>query len=246
MNILLVNDDGFHSEGIHSLAKVLSTKHKVAIAAPKCEQSGMAHALSVHKLLAVKKMNVELPNMISAWEIDGTPSDCVKLYLEALSEGEKTDLVVSGINRGENLGTDIIYSGTVGAAIESYLHNIPSVALSKNINSVLSYERVAEIFLENMTTLLEKENKLPFLNINFPERLRNNTPEFVYAKIGQRDYLNACHRFEKDGELYYEIAGEIMDELDLESDSFALRMGYITVTPINIDMTDYASLENHS
>ena len=123
MRILLVNDDGIFAEGINILAKELTKNHEVYICAPKGEQSGMSQALSVGIPLRVKVENLPI-SVKKAFSIDGRPADCTKLALEVLLKDEQIDMVISGINKGANLGTDVLYSGTVGAALEGYNHKM--------------------------------------------------------------------------------------------------------------------------
>ena len=147
MRILIANDDGIASEGLRALAAACAARHEVYIAAPWHEQSGMAHALNVHRPIEVEEMPgvaLEL-GAVAAWRIAGTPTDCVKLYLEALMDANRPiDLVLSGINRGANLATDVLYSGTVGAAMEGFLPEIAAAAISLDIEADYADERGAE------------------------------------------------------------------------------------------------------
>ena len=138
MRILISNDDGIASEGLHALAAEFAKAHEVYIAAPWHEQSGMAHALNVHRPIEVEEMPgvaFEL-GAIAAWRIAGTPTDSVKLYLEALMDPNRPiDLVLSGINKGANLATDVLYSGTVGAAMEGYLHDMSAAGIALDMDA---------------------------------------------------------------------------------------------------------------
>src|SRR5690606_32311726 len=128
MRLLLVNDDGIHAEGINKLAMELEKKHEVTIVAPDDERSAQSHALTLRKPLVVKE--VKLGGIKSkAYSVSGTPADCVRIAIDKLLP-EPVDMVISGINRGLNVGMDVLYSGTVSAAIEANLYNIPSIALS--------------------------------------------------------------------------------------------------------------------
>ena len=147
MRILISNDDGIQAKGLESLVKAFcARKHTVVVSAPARQQSGMAHALNVGRPLELIRGEALAEKYgIEAWAVDGTPTDSVKLYLEALAE-EKPDVVVSGINHGANLATDILYSGTVGAAMEGMLHDISSFAVSLDVASTISYDEAAEEF----------------------------------------------------------------------------------------------------
>ena len=244
MRILLANDDGIDSDGLRVLADKLSKEHEVIVAAPAQQQSGMAHAITVHKRMEVSQEYMQDIGVIEAWRIDGTPADCVKLYLEALAGEKKFDLVISGINMGANLGTDVLYSGTVGAAIEGYLHDISAIAVSRDIESSLSYERIAELFCAQLPIFFAESEKPLFLNVNYPKELLDNEANYVYTTVGHRDYENAFRRIDKDGKMYYIMEGEICDGENTEvSDIFAASRGCIAVTPLITDMTDHLALE---
>lgn len=246
MRILLANDDGIQAAGIEALVHVLSTKHEVVVAAPAKEQSGMAHALTVHKKMQVTHYApLEDCYNIQALSVDGTPTDCVKLYLEALAGKNRPDLVISGINHGSNLGTDVLYSGTAGAAMEGYLHGITSFALSLDIQSDISYKTAAQLVANQLDILLAQETQPFFYNINFPKAFAANGPAFVFTQLGNRDYLNAFQRStDKDGNVFYQMAGEIYDSNNNEAtDIYAVSCGLISITPLQTDLTNYLSLE---
>ncbi len=244
MKILLTNDDGISAEGIRSLAEKFSRKHDVVISAPMYQQSGMAHALSVHRPIEIMRdKDMESKYPVEAWKIDGTPTDCVKLYLEALSDEFVPDVVVSGINHGANLATDVIYSGTVGAAMEGYLHGIASVAVSLEEEAEVSFSEVAAL----MEKYLEKHVKIGgeafFHNINFPKNFYEGKAEFILSKLGKRDYQNAFHKVTENGRVFYRIGGTVWDLDDGEgTDIYTVKNGRIAVTPLNIDLTDHEAL----
>lgn len=250
MRILLSNDDGIESRGLEALVRALHADHEVVLAAPLQQQSGMAHALTVRRPMELVRGNrLEEKYGVEAWAIGGTPTDSVKLYLEALA-GVKPDLVVSGINHGANLATDILYSGTVGAALEGFLHEIPSFAVSLDIDSEISYEEAAVIFAAYMGEVLAEHSstgeKSAFLyNVNFPRRFSEAGPEFVLSRQGGRDYKNAFQREERpDGRVFYTMGGDICDTDKGEAtDIYAVEAGFIAVTPLIADMTDYKALD---
>lgn len=219
LRILLSNDDGIEAEGIEALVRALHKDHEVIVAAPMHQQSGMAHALTVGAPIEVAE-NARLQKKygIKALAIAGTPTDAVKIYLEALAGDAKPDLVVSGINHGANLATDILYSGTVGAAI----------------------------FADDLPKFLDHENKkLCFYNINFPKRLKDGQAQYVFGRQGKRDYINAFKKEMEAGKTYYTIAGEIYDsDKGSATDIYATEAGFISVTPLIIDMSDYVALED--
>lgn len=247
MRILLVNDDGIGAPGIKALSEVLSAVKgcEVVVAAPADEQSGMAQAITVHQPIRVDEYEM-CSRDVKAWKIYGTPADCVKLSLEVLLGDKQPDCVISGINRGSNLGTDVLYSGTVGAAIEAYLHGIPAMALSLDVQSKLDFLTVANLVKEKVHFWYQQAEE-PFLyNVNFPVRLNALPEPFIFTKLGARDYTNAFHRIvDEENNVAYQMMGEICDgENDESTDIFAVNKGYISVTPLQVDLTDHLAMKN--
>lgn len=258
MRILLTNDDGIQSRGIWALAVELSKQHSVVISAPLHQQSGMSHALSVLRNVEFIKLNekqisslinnfypnTKLENNIEAWSIDGTPTDCTKIYLEALCQ-HKPDLLLSGINLGSNLATDVLYSGTVGAAMEGFLHEISSFAISLDIHSSISFEQVA-LIMSNFINL-QKNSPLLF-NINFPKKFKDDIPIFKFARLGKRDYINAFQKLTDEcGRTFFKIGGQIYDiERGEGTDIFSVDEGFISVTPLHLDLTNFLALKEFS
>lgn len=245
MRILLTNDDGIKAAGIEALIKALYKEHEVIVAAPMEQQSGMSNALTIGKPIEVAKdEKLAAKYGIEAWAIGGTPADCGKLYLEALTGEKHVDVVISGINHGANLATDIIYSGTVGAAMEGYFHDVPSFALSLDVDSQLTYDEVAEVFARDLPKFLMEAEKTFLYNINFPHFFKDGVPQYIFGRQGRRDYLNAFVQEVRDGKTYYTMGGDIYDsDKGNATDIFAMEQGYISVTPLVTDMTDYVELD---
>lgn len=246
MRILLTNDDGVEAAGIEALVRVLSPHHTVVVAAPAFEQSGMSHAITVKKCIRLDRYRpLEERYGVAAYRIEGTPADCVKLYLEEISSDIYPEYVISGINHGANLGTDVLYSGTANAAMEAYLHGITATAVSLDMKSEISYDTVARLMEENLFSLFYEEGKVNFYNVNFPKKFGENGPQFVFTQLGRRDYINAFQRMEDvDGKECYFLGGEILDEGNSDAtDIAAAECGYISVTPLQTDLTDYLYLE---
>ena len=241
MKILLTNDDGINGEGIWALARELAKKNfEIVICAPLREQSGMAHALTVGKKIYYEKIQRE---NFSAWAIDGTPTDCVKIYLESMNKGEKIDAVISGINDGANLATDVLYSGTVGAALEGFLHEIPALAVSRGKDSEISFETVANDTVKYFEELSRYEKHF-FHNLNFPKKYYSNFANFKLTRLGKRDYINAFIHSEEDGKNFCEIKGEVFDSDKGEgTDIFAIENGFVSVTPLHFDVTHYKKIK---
>ncbi|AEE14870.1 Multifunctional protein surE [Thermodesulfobium narugense DSM 14796] len=243
MVILLTNDDGIRSYGIRDLSKILSKRHEIYVVAPERERSAASHSLTLHKPLRAKE--VEIYGARGAWETNGTPSDCVKLAMYALLP-RKPDLLISGINRGANLGTDVLYSGTVAAAMEGAFLGIPSIAVSH-----VSFERKKDYINSSNLTLkfiniIEKilEPGIIF-NVNIPDCLENEIKGFKLVSLQLRNYKNLIEtRVDPKGEKYYWLYG-IPDETisDHDSDISAIKKNYVSITPLHWDLTNSILLE---
>jgi len=244
MRILIGNDDGIEAKGLEALVAELAREHEVIVAAPLTQQSGMAHALTVGDRMELKKCTrLEKKYGIEAWGVGGTPTDGIKLYMEELGKDKKIDVVISGINHGANLATDILYSGTVGAAMEGFLHDIPAFAVSLDAKSDISFEEAARLFITFFERLMREEKASCLYNINFPKSFGGQTPEVRFSRQGRRDYLNAFNRVEENGRIFYSVAGEIYDTDKGEgTDIHACESGFIAVTPLISDLTDWLVL----
>lgn len=245
MNILITNDDGIYSEGIITLVEEISKIAKVTVVAPDRERSATAHAITMHKPLRVEQ--VTMPNsQVIGWMVNGTPSDCVKLALEALLDFTP-DIVLSGINRGPNLGTDVIYSGTVSAALEATVLGVPSMALSvagyKNVDFSFS-ARFAKKLCQQVVEHSFPQDTL--LNVNIPMIDEKDVTGVFVTYLGSRRYKNSFDkRVDPRGRVYYWLAGEVIeDENEKNSDVWAIKNNYISVTPIHFDLTKYDIIDN--
>ncbi len=247
-HILVTNDDGIHAEGIQRLSQALfedSNNYRLSIIAPDRERSAIGHAITMHKPLRVAEVSFMHNPGLKGWSVNGTPSDCVKLAVEAILP-DPPDIVISGINRGSNLGTDVLYSGTVSAAVEGLLLGIPSVAVSLTGSGTgSSFIYSARLISSMVPRLLENDIKASSLiNINIPvdvDRIKG----IRVTRLGQRRYRNAFEkRVDPRGMHYYWLAGELIEDDPEEkgSDTRAVREGYISVTPIHFQLTDQSAL----
>lgn len=243
MRILVSNDDGIFAPGIKALAETLATEHEVYVVAPDRERSANGHALTLHKPLRAEEVEI-FKGVKGAWQVNGTPSDCVKLAVGAMFDF-MPDAVVSGINRGQNMGTDVMYSGTVSAAMEGNILGIQSIAVSLASFSDIHYQTAADFALL-LTREMEK-NKLPtktLLNVNVPAVPNEELKGAKITKLGVHRYIDVFEkRTDLRGKHYYWFAGESMQYEDEEdTDIVAVKENYISVTPIHYDLTNHSFL----
>ena len=293
MHILISNDDGIQAPGINRLRQSLEEIAQVYVAAPDRERSATGHQITMHKPLWAKEYHYPGSNTLG-WAIDGMPADCVRLALDELLP-VKPDLVISGINLGPNLGTDVLYSGTVSAALEASICGYPAIAVS-----LASYEShdftfagdFMRLFVTKFCKLLPKNT---LLNINIPSDERKLTPPVAkktspapdagffgsgkaatsdatgaysstqlsdarkltppvakktspavrITRLGVREYRNVYNkRTHPRGDTYYWTAGEFydVDGDKSDTDAWAVNNGYISITPLQYDLTDYRGL----
>src|SRR5205809_1730347 len=194
--IFITNDDGIYSDGIRKLATALKRLGEVTIVAPDREQSAASHALTLNRPLRMMKLEE------NEWIVDGTPTDCVNLAVLKLMRDARPDIVVSGINFGPNLGDDVTYSGTISAAFEGALLNIPSIAFSALVGEHFSFDRCAE-FAAALTQRVLEVDRDPhiILNVNFPVGAFNG---LKVTKLGRRIYSEGIiERRDPRGRTYY-------------------------------------------
>ena len=236
LKILVTNDDGIHSKGIIVLAKALQEIGDVFVIAPDREKSAVAHSLTVHRPLRVEKIKKNF------YAVDGTPADCVHLGVNAILP-KRPRLIVSGINKGENLGNDITYSGTVSAAFEGTLLGIPSFAISLAARSRFKFHMAARFAMRVARYIMK--NGLPrdtFLNINVPNLDEREIKSFKITQQGRYTHGNAVvEKVDPRGKKYYWIGGGTMvfDEKG-NTDFEAVSNAHISITPLHIDLTNYA------
>jgi 5'-nucleotidase len=241
LRILLTNDDGINAPGIQALWRELAAIGEVTVVAPDSERSATSQAITVHHPIRVDKFCIEDPP-ICAWRVVGTPTDCAKIAIEALLP-DKPDLVVSGINNGPNLGTDVLYSGTVSAAIEGALHGIPSLAVSLATYETADF-RPAARFARKLA-LAMAARKLPpdtLLNVNVPALPADKLAGVEVTRLGVIEYENTFERRQDPrGRAYYWMGGSLVDRGNEDgTDVVAIKKGKISVTPIHFDLTNYA------
>ena len=240
----MTNDDGIRAPGIRALWDKLKEIAEIVVAAPAQQQSATGHSITVYHPIWVNEQRFDDPR-ISGWRIGGTPADSVKIALDTLMT-DKPDLVVSGINQGPNLGTDVLYSGTVSAAVEGAMHGIPAIAVSLVSYDSPDFSAAADF----CCSLVEqfKAGKLPtfsLLNVNVPPGPAEQIRGVSVTRLGNIEYENAFEkRTDPHGRTYYWMAGTpVQGHNAADTDVAAIEQGRISVTPIHFDLTDYTLLD---
>jgi len=235
MKVLISNDDGIFAPGIEALVKAFAAAgHDVLVCAPDSQRSAASHSLTIGRPLTVKP--VEMDGAKKAWAIGGTPADCVKLGLTVLCP--EAEAVVSGINRGYNVGTDILYSGTVAAAMEGAICGRPALAVSQH-ECRTNYEGAARLAVQEFAQMMAKGlAPLSVLNLNYPEC--GEAKGLVSAVMGQLFYNeNYIPGENENGEKIYTLKGVVRDDIAQSDDYEKLCQGYATATILRYDMTDH-------
>lgn len=249
MNILIANDDGVFAPGIQALAKALSPLGRVVIVAPESERSGFSSALTLDRPLRPIQIQQDV------WAVNGTPADCVYLAMNGLFDFE-FDLVLSGINSGANLGDDVLYSGTVGAAFEGRLMKQPALAISFCGQHVRSYESpedyavaanwVHDFVAKGLPSLPPRH----ILNINIPDLSVIKGAKITYQGKRTQSKPITSHVDPRGRQVYWiGLSGEAVAEpkknsAQMQSDFYAIANGFVSITPIQMDATNYTVLEN--
>lgn len=241
MKILVSNDDGIHARGLDVLADVCRTVGDVRVVAPDREQSGASNSLTLHRPLRPTRF----PD--GRTQIDGTPTDCVLLALGVLLD-ERPDIVFSGINHGPNMGEDVLYSGTVAAAMEGLSQGIPGVAVSlasSNPDLLDSHRPWLERLVGDVVRVPEFPSDM-LLNVNLPGVAGDGIKGIRVTTLGRRVYSESIVKTNDPwGRTVYWIGGGTSSWSGrAESDFRAVREGYISVTPLHVDLTNYALLES--
>ncbi len=246
--ILITNDDGYESEALHALIDALKGLANITVVAPASEKSACGHSLTLQHPLSFVSVDDDFYKLE-----DGTPSDCVYLSLNSIFKDRKPDLVISGINKGSNMGEDITYSGTAAAAMEAVLHDVPAIAISQvmDFTKPLGSLKLAQ---DTIRALVEKifEGGFPlkkreFLNVNIPIGLDKAPLQVTYA--GYRKYGNDAHLHRNPRGMEYYWLG--LHPLEFESrdgrnglcDFEAIKQGMVSVTPILLDLSAYESMK---
>ncbi|HPD56768.1 MAG TPA: 5'/3'-nucleotidase SurE [Smithellaceae bacterium] len=241
---LLTNDDGIYAKGLGSLYEELSRDARCLIVAPEIEQSAVGHAVTIFRPLMVRRATKN--NNFLGYAVYGTPADCVKIGVKELAQ-EPVDLVVSGINRGSNAGINVIYSGTVSAATEAAIMGIPSLAVSLDTHKEADFTYAAKIARRMAWLILSN----PYLrgsaiNVNVPCLPEKEIKGVVVVKQGRGNVMESFEkRVDPRENTYYWVSGQYKSGADqADTDVQALAAGYVTVTPIQYDLTRYDLLDS--
>ncbi|MBT3217406.1 MAG: 5'/3'-nucleotidase SurE [Candidatus Marinimicrobia bacterium] len=240
--IFVTNDDGIHAPGIYALWDAVQSLGNVIVVAPNTEKSAVGHAITIADPIRVEPLN--RTNGFQGFAVNGTPADCVKIGVQALMD-TKPDIIVSGINMGSNTGNNVIYSGTVSAATEGTILNIPSIAFSLDVLREGDFT-YAKIVAQKVVSRV-METGLPqgtLLNVNIP-----GIPEVEIkgTKITRQGNVYFRDHFEKRedprGRIYYWMTGNLEDpDTDSDLDGQAVKDGFVSITPIRHDLTDESYL----
>jgi 5'-nucleotidase len=241
MHLMLSNDDGIDAAGLHALRRAIGEARpewKLSVVAPDREQSASSHALTLTQPLRIEERGER------AWAVTGTPTDCVLVGYENILAGDSPDAVLSGINHGPNLGEDVHYSGTVAAAFEGRLLGLPSIALSLGSRE-LRFGAAEAFVREHLVRWLE--DGLPrdtLLNVNIPSGSREEIKGIRTCRLGSRRYSDVVVKKEDPrGRAYFWIAGDHrMVSGEPDTDLALVRDGWISVSPLLVDLTDHEGL----
>ena len=250
LNILISNDDGIFALGVRTLADTLAKAgHHVTVVCPDRERSATGHGLTLHHPLRAQEVESVFHPLVTAWSCSGTPADSVKFALSAVLD-TKPDLVLSGINHGPNLGTDVLYSGTVSAAMEGTLEGIPSIAISLASFTNQEFYVAANFALKLVNQLEISEFPKPaLLSVNVPAVAESEIAGVMITRQGLRRYIEKFEkRYDPHGKSYYWLVGEIIEDIlqpedpnlppHILTDVQAIRDRYITITPLQYNLTD--------
>jgi 5'/3'-nucleotidase len=244
MRLLISNDDGILAQGLECLIAAAEPLGEVWVVAPDREQSATSHSLTLHHPLRATKRDER------RWQVDGTPTDCVMLGVEALLP-ERPDFVLSGVNHGQNMGEDVLYSGTVAAAMEGLALGIPSIAISFAGGDLRADVTLLRQQVSVLTPLLRHIFSLRFppntlFNVNLPPRSGDAIRGVRLTRLGRRVYSNSLQPMQDPWgrQIYWIGGGEITWSGEEDSDFRAIDEGYVSVTPLHLDLTNFDILNS--
>jgi 5'-nucleotidase len=243
VKILVSNDDGIASPGISALVEALKKIGDVTVVAPLTEQSAVGHAITMKYPLRITEFNKD--GNFFGYAVDGTPADCIKIGMRNILK-ETPDIVLSGINLGSNAAINIIYSGTVSAAREAAIMDVPAIAISVASHDAKHFEFAAQ--LSAQLAQMVAKNGLPngtLLNVNIPDLPEDELAGILITQQGKSKWDDIYEeRIDPYGKKYYWLTGNMFEtDKTLETDQFALKNNFVSITPIHFDLTDYKIYE---
>lgn len=243
MKLLLTNDDGIQSPALLALAKELEKDHELVIAAPDAQKSATGHSITIENPIIIRPVSLQGVSS-KAYSIGGTPADCVRVAIDKLTS-DSFDMVISGINLGTNLGTDVLYSGTVSAAIEAAIYKIPSIAISSEVRKdKLCYDIAAKFAPKILDTAIKNGiYKDLVLNVNVPCVEEKDIKGIQVCPIGDKTYDNYyLESTTEDNEIAVLLRGTLNGNIGSGTDKFYFNNGYVTITPLHYDLTNFKIL----
>jgi len=243
LKILVSNDDGIDSAGMFALVNELKEIGEVVVVAPLKEQSAVGHAITMQVPLRVIKYNKN--GEFYGYAVDGTPADCVKMGIKNILKSPP-DIVISGINHGSNTAINIIYSGTVSAAREAAIMDIPSIAISQTSHAAIDFRFAARVAKMLAQEIAGKE--LPvgtLLNVNVPDIPEDQIAGILLTRQGKSKWDDIYEqRKDPSGREYFWLTGILKEvDIEIETDQAAIKKNYVSVTPIHFDLTDYKTFD---
>ena len=243
MKILVTNDDGIYSSGIYALWDVAKEFGEVTLVAPNAEKSAVGHGITISKPLYLTE--IDQGSGYKGYAVSGTPADCVKIGIKKIMKS-KPDILLSGINIGSNLGNNIIYSGTIAAAIEGAVVGIPSIAFSVDSFNLNSFETCKAVVRKVVNLYLDNNPPIgTILNVNVPNCSFGDLKGYRITVQGKQYFDdNFDERIDPRGRKYYWMIGEMVDnDKSLNYDGNAIRNNYVSITPTNFEMTNIEYLD---
>ncbi len=239
MKILVSNDDGIDSYGIQVLVKALNEIADVTVVAPHKEQSAVGHGITMQ--LPLRVIEYRKNGDFFGYAVEGTPADCVKIGIRNIMK-DPPDLVVSGINHGSNTAINIIYSGTVSAAREAAIMDVPSIAISVTSHEATHFEYASKVARLLAQKVVKRDLPLgTLLNVNVPDLPEKEIAGIKLTKQGKSKWDDIYERrVDPYGRDYYWLTGKLLEvDTEIETDQAAIKQNYVSVTPIHFDLTDY-------
>ena len=242
--ILLTNDDGIYSKGIYALWEAMNEIGEVTVLAPNTEKSAVGHAVTISDPLRIEPYSRH--ENFKGYAVNGTPADCVKIAIGSFLD-KVPNIIVSGINAGSNMGTNILYSGTVSAAAEGTMLGVPSIAFSLNTFNTDNYELSKEVAIKMTKSVLD--HGLPngtLLNVNIPKCEISECQGYKITSQGDEYFLDDFQKREDPrGRIYYWMSGKIVNnDTSNEQDGYAIANNWVSVTPIQYKLTDHKFIDD--